>query len=86
MNPVAKRLIASYVLVMAGMTGILIGLFPMFDLFPWIRWNGVMWFGLFLGITLIVVYMIGSMLGYTGGGGTATTGGGHRQSKGARER
>lgn len=85
MNPVAKRLAASWVFVVGVMAAIDQVVFPYFGLFPWFPFSGVMWFGGFLAVVLAAVYVIGSMFGYTdtGGGGGGTQ---RQRSKGARER
>lgn len=84
MNVVAKRLFLGWAIFTGMMAGIIMVVFPMFDLFPWFRLNGVMWFSGFLAVVLVIVYVIGGMLGYTGGGGGGGTTTATYESKGAR--
>lgn len=85
MNAVAVRLAVGWVLSVGAVAGMDLVLFPRLGLFPWFPFSAVLWFGGFLGAVLLVVYGIGSMLGYTSGGGS-NAGRQSRQSKGARER
>lgn len=88
MNRAAKRGIGVWVITTGFIAVLFLVVFPMFDLLPWIRLNGVIWFGAFNGAVLAIVYVILSAMGYTaGGGGARTAGGGDAyDSKGAGKR
>jgi hypothetical protein len=86
MNPVARRLAIAWVLVVGAMAAIDQVVFPYFGLFAWFPFSGVIWFGAFLAVTLVAVYVLGSLFGYTQGGGGSGGGSQRQRSKGARER
>lgn len=86
MNPVALRLAVAWVFVSGAMAAIDLFVFPALGLFPWFPFSGVLWFAGFLAVVLGVVYVVGSMMGYTDGGSGGSPGRQSRQSKGARDR
>jgi len=85
MNPVALRLAIGWVFAVGILALTDLVVFPALGLFPWFPFAAVLWFGGFLAVVVGVIYVIGSMLGYTQAGG-GSSGRQSRQSKGARER
>jgi hypothetical protein len=85
MNPIAFRLLLGWAFAVGVLALTDLVVFPALGLFAWFPFAAVLWFGGFLAVVVGLIYVIGSMLGYTQAA-SGSSGRQSRQSKGARER